>query len=62
MRVRIREIEISYQKNAFYFSATAVNESQHLVYIEGNCTLIETEVKILKYNNQMIAVVIKLLT
>ena len=45
MRHRIREIEISYPKNAFYFSATAVNESQQLVYIEGNRTLIETEDK-----------------
>ena len=48
MRVRVKEIEFTYPKNFFYFSCTAVSDSQLLIYIEGCCSLIETEVRFFK--------------
>ena len=49
MRVRLKEVEFTYPKNAFYFSSIAITETQMLINIEGYCTLPEAEVKISKY-------------
>ena len=45
MRIRIKELEITFPKNAYFFNCVAVSEGQILINIEGNCTFPEIEVR-----------------
>ena len=44
MKIRIKQLEITFSTNCFYFISSAIRQGGQLVYVEGCCTLPEVEV------------------